>query len=72
MPITPLSEHLSPVPLRLSYLAPATVSSNRAKAKAKAFAIALAFAFALASAFLTRVVSLKVYYSYDWLQATVR
>lgn len=66
MPITPLSEHLSPVPLRLSYLAPATVSSNRAKAKAKAFA------FALASAFLTRVVSLKVYYSYDWLQATVR
>lgn len=68
MPITPLSEHLSPVPLRLSYLAPATVSSNRAKAKAKA----KAFAFALASAFLTRVVSLKVYYSYDWLQATVR
>ena len=49
MPITPLSEHLSPVPLRLSYLAPATVSSNRAKAKA--FAIALALA--LAPAFLT-------------------
>ena len=53
MPITPLSEHLSPVPLRLSYLAPATVSSNRAKAKAKAFAIAIALAFALAPAFLT-------------------
>lgn len=66
MPITPLSEHLPPVPQHLSYLAPATVSSNRAKAKAKAFA------FALAPAFLTRVVSLKVYYSYDWLQATVR
>lgn len=47
MPITPLSEHLPPVPQRLSYLAPATVSSNRAKAKAKAkaFALALALAF---------------------------
>lgn len=65
MPITSLSELLPPVPQRLSYLAPAIVS-NRAKAKA------FAFAFALASAFLTRVVSLKVYYSYDWLQATVR
>ena len=53
MPITPLSEHLPPVPQRLSYLAPATVSSNRAKAKAKAFAIAIALAFALAPAFLT-------------------
>lgn len=51
MPITPLSEHLPPVPQRLSYLALATVRSNRAKAKAKAFAIALAFA--LAPVFLT-------------------
>lgn len=72
MPITPLSEHLPPVPQRLSYLAPAIVSSNRARVKAKAFGIAIALAIALASAFLTRVVSLKVYYSYDWLQATVR
>lgn len=53
MPITPLSEHLSPVPLRLSYLAPATVSSNRAKAKAKAKAFAIAIAIALALAFMT-------------------
>ena len=55
MPITPLSELLPLVPKHLSYLAIATVSSNRARVKAKAFAIAIAIAlaFALAPAFLT-------------------